>query len=483
MFKATLAQPGEPYNPETYDGASYVGFLQPFELRWVNSSGVKYNEVYLSYDSAKVADLDILARLLNGNPDTVYAHCSSTLGYYGTRFYWRIVEYNSTGKTIGPIWQFKTKGRSDFDIYSLRDDFTNGTGLWSMTGNQNCKWKPDIATSYTLPHPAYGNIISVRNSQNGTMDSSTAYLKEITLPDSVWGLYDVYVEFDSDLKLDNPSDSAFLDYSIDHGLTWITSWSKKGQSDRNSFVSQALLTRNGFTEKNNIQVRIGVNLADSTSYWAIDNFNVGLRTGALSYSGLNNLHTSITSQNKVKLHFEIQNGVPFLYVYRKNGFPKSPGDYTIVDTIRSYDYLLPNTNDTDETVQDSSIYTYRVGGLNMHNLPPTTNITNEATVYINKITAVEPETKQIISEFELLQNYPNPFNPSTTISYTIPKAGNVSLKVYDMLGREVTTLINDYRIAGKYEVNFLVSNLASGLYIYKIQSGNFISTKKMMFLK
>ncbi len=87
------------------------------------------------------------------------------------------------------------------------------------------------------------------------------------------------------------------------------------------------------------------------------------------------------------------------------------------------------------------------------------------------------------SEFLLSQNYPNPFNPSTTIDYQIPKASNVTIKVYDLLGKEVATLVNEEKAAGTYTVNFNADNLSSGLYIYQIKSGNFIQTKKMTLLK
>jgi hypothetical protein len=95
---------------------------------------------------------------------------------------------------------------------------------------------------------------------------------------------------------------------------------------------------------------------------------------------------------------------------------------------------------------------------------------------------VKDNSKTVYS-FNLAQNYPNPFNPTTKISYTIPERNNVSLKIYDMLGREVATLVNTTKEAGNYEVNFNASNLASGLYIYKLTAGNFVSTKKMMLLK
>ncbi len=88
-------------------------------------------------------------------------------------------------------------------------------------------------------------------------------------------------------------------------------------------------------------------------------------------------------------------------------------------------------------------------------------------------------------EFALYQNYPNPFNPATTIRYSIPEAGSVpvNLKIYDILGREVETLVNKDQKAGNYEVLFNAGKYASGMYIYRLTAGNFKSVKKMMLVK
>jgi hypothetical protein len=86
-------------------------------------------------------------------------------------------------------------------------------------------------------------------------------------------------------------------------------------------------------------------------------------------------------------------------------------------------------------------------------------------------------------EFTLNQNYPNPFNPSTTISFSLPHSANASLKVFDMLGREVATLVNGYTTAGSHEVQFNATNLASGVYFYKLTSGDFTQMMKMMLVK
>jgi photosystem II stability/assembly factor-like uncharacterized protein len=94
------------------------------------------------------------------------------------------------------------------------------------------------------------------------------------------------------------------------------------------------------------------------------------------------------------------------------------------------------------------------------------------------------EQKDIPMEYYLEQNYPNPFNPTTTINYSIPKAGNVVMKVYDILGNEIKVLVNEEKPTGKYSFSFTPnSTMLSGIYFYQLISGNFSKTKKMLFIK
>ncbi|MBK8984199.1 MAG: T9SS type A sorting domain-containing protein [Ignavibacteria bacterium] len=90
---------------------------------------------------------------------------------------------------------------------------------------------------------------------------------------------------------------------------------------------------------------------------------------------------------------------------------------------------------------------------------------------------------EIPSEYSLNQNYPNPFNPETNINFSIPKSGLVTLKIYDISGKEVSTLVNEVKNAGSYIVGFNASNLPSGAYFYRIQTDGFADTKKMMLIK
>lgn len=95
----------------------------------------------------------------------------------------------------------------------------------------------------------------------------------------------------------------------------------------------------------------------------------------------------------------------------------------------------------------------------------------------------EDDLNSVPIEFRLEHNYPNPFNPSTTIQYSIPQASNVSLKIYDILGNKVATLVNEEKPAGGYEVEFDAYGLASGIYLYELQAGLFVETKKMVLMK
>ena len=112
----------------------------------------------------------------------------------------------------------------------------------------------------------------------------------------------------------------------------------------------------------------------------------------------------------------------------------------------------------------------------------------DSTISINifgdKATAIDVSRETLPQTFQLSQNYPNPFNPSTVIRYQVSGMSRVTLKVYDILGREVTTLVNEEKPAGTYEVIFNASNLSSGVYFYRLETSNgFSRTKKMILLR
>ena len=102
---------------------------------------------------------------------------------------------------------------------------------------------------------------------------------------------------------------------------------------------------------------------------------------------------------------------------------------------------------------------------------------------LNSIIDIRQLGTEIPNTYSLKQNYPNPFNPVTKISFDIPKKSFVSLKVYDILGKEITTLVGEEKSAGRYILDFNASNLSSGVYFYKLESNDFVETKRMIVLK
>lgn len=88
-----------------------------------------------------------------------------------------------------------------------------------------------------------------------------------------------------------------------------------------------------------------------------------------------------------------------------------------------------------------------------------------------------------MKDYQLFQNFPNPFNPVTSISYQLPSSGNVTLKIYDVLGNEIKALIDEYKPAGRYTINFNASALASGIYFYRLKVNNYSFTKKLILIK
>jgi hypothetical protein len=129
---------------------------------------------------------------------------------------------------------------------------------------------------------------------------------------------------------------------------------------------------------------------------------------------------------------------------------------------KSYSFI-----DTEVTTE---IYKYRLRQIDYDG---TFTYTNEVEVVID----FTPK------EFMLYQNYPNPFNLNTVISYQLPVNSNITLKVYDILGNEVATLVNEEKQPGNYEVKWNASNVSSGIYFYQLMTGDYVDTKKMILLK
>ncbi len=144
------------------------------------------------------------------------------------------------------------------------------------------------------------------------------------------------------------------------------------------------------------------------------------------------------------------------------------------DTGNTWDVSNPG-------LSDLCIYSLAVSGKYLF---AGTNISGVWMSPVSDLTGIhETSPKKLPQMFSLYQNYPNPFNPSTIISYSVPKSSLVTIKVYDILGREVETLVNEQKNSGNYKVTFNAGKLASGVYFYQLRSSDYTSIKKMLLLK
>jgi len=180
--------------------------------------------------------------------------------------------------------------------------------------------------------------------------------------------------------------------------------------------------------------------------------------------------TAVSKLNKVELNwttatevnnygFEVELLNPPTSTWKKLGFVKGIGNS---NTPKNYSFV-------DNTISNGS-YSFRLK-----------QVDNDGTYKYSSVVLVN--VGQFPNGFVLKQNYPNPFNPTTTIEYAIPKAEYVTLKVYDELGIEVSTLVNENKEAGEYSVSFNGSGLSSGIYYYRIAAGSFSEVKKLTLLK
>src|SRR5574338_195034 len=208
-----------------------------------------------------------------------------------------------------------------------------------------------------------------------------------------------------------------------------------------------------------------------SSYNSITTLNVQLVSSIIPVELI--AFTSAINENNVILNwltatetnnsgFEIQrsnaSGIESHDVWEKIGFASDYGT-----SIEPHAYHF-----TDENLT-SGLYNYRLKQIDFDGSYNYSNVLN-----------VQMRTPE---KFELMQNYPNPFNPATVIRYNIPVTGKVTVKVYDVIGNEIAKLVDEEKPAGNHEITFDASNLSSGIYFYKLQTGSFIQSKKMILLQ
>ncbi len=149
--------------------------------------------------------------------------------------------------------------------------------------------------------------------------------------------------------------------------------------------------------------------------------------------------------------------------------------------------MISNGHDSLWENSFQSFYTYDANGNESSDLFQNWNdsawVNSSRDIFsYQSVTAVK-ETPKLPNQFSLSQNYPNPFNPTTQITFTLPKASNVTLTVYNVLGQQIATLVNGKNEPGEHSVSWNALNIPSGVYFYRIVAGDFVQTKKMVLMK
>jgi hypothetical protein len=198
-------------------------------------------------------------------------------------------------------------------------------------------------------------------------------------------------------------------------------------------------------------------------------------------------HAYANNINKDTLYIDVSTnyGVSFTKLATFSSSPYKDSTYTPLHSMSttilngtSFTPTQPSDWKTIKIIMNASVTKLRFRCLSGHgNNVYITNVRFNNTQIENPVLGLLPK------EYQLNNNYPNPFNPTTTISYSIPKVSLTKLVIYDVLGREITRLVNEVKNPGTYSVTFNASNFASGVYFYRLESGDFVDVKKMLLIK
>jgi Secretion system C-terminal sorting domain len=449
-------------NPNPATGTTDVT-VNLASISWTNGASTNTNETYFGTNPAS------LPLVQSGTLATSWNITGGPLAY-STTYYWRIIEVGDTCSQTGPLWSFTTESDPNIvDTTFYCDDFEAGAGGWTITNDGGtCVWDiSTLARPYTMPPTASGNVFAADEDLcgSGTTLLSTATLNtsfDFTDPAPGISYVMVWVEFDNDWRFLQASDEAHVQASSDGGTTWTGVWDQVGVDARNS---HEIVDLSAYIGQSNVMLRMKSIQPGWDWWWAVDNFcihgeyvtPVELTSFAANVNEGNvNLNWSTATETNNQ-GFDIERKTA-TSEYQKIGYVAGFGT-----TTETHSYSFNDDNVT------AGSYSYR---LKQVDFDGTFEYSNEVNV---DVTAP--------LEFALDQNYPNPFNPSTTIKYSTAQDGLVKLAVYNLLGEEVTTLVNTTQKAGRYEVNFNASQLASGVYIYRIETPNFTSAKKLMLMK
>jgi hypothetical protein len=459
-----LAQNPDPaFNPMTAPGAIGIDNYE-HTLFWENPSGVQYNESYFSSDSSLVANMDTSVRIQNGYPFTVFNSVIITSLLQNTKYFWRVVEYNASGNSSSPVWYFYTQPFPAFMVEYQFDSDLEGWEIIGPLGFNNWHWlNSSNAGGYLGEMAFFWDPIFLGDS----------YIMSPEIPCPAGA--SVMIEFK--YYEDWWSDTVVVGSAItsDNGITWSSIWELQATGNVGPDFFYTTITAPG-------NFRIGfyyIGNSNNINFLYVDDISI-FTTIEVSYppSFLQAQASSIEQKVTLNWNGGLTPSPPITgyRIQRKQGLPEGDSTYiTLAETDAG------TSTFSDESVDLNHDYTYRIATLSGSSNP--SHFGNEATAYVpDELTSVKTKT-ELPSEFFLEQNYPNPFNPATSIQYAVSSMQLISIKVYDALGNEIATLVNEQKPAGSYEVEFIGTGLPSGIYFYKLKARSFLETKKMVLLK
>lgn len=424
-----------------------------------------------------------------------------------------IVSTGETG-TYPKITARYTGSGSDYVYFMWQKSGTN-TNNWRIYDVADNSWETSVLSGYTVSEPnlVSSNLAGIRVTsttlviyysfyENGTYSQRLGWAWKRLSDNALLGyLPNPYSNFNqlvySTTTFDNYSHSAFYYKQIAGGegggqLEDFAIWRSKSIS---GYPDDIIYDYN-YNPPVEDPIHINVSSAGNEVH-AIWKDEFGSNNG-------NNLRYKFDNQNPIppqNLTMTSYNNHPKL-VWQKNPEPdidyyriyrkKGTGSYSLLTTVS---VSLPTEYvDNEETVCNPPPGAHCESEVVAKYYITAVDVTSKVSDPSNEVEAIilgsppdkissDPPSSEKPTEYSLMQNYPNPFNPATTISYSIPKNGLVTIKVYDILGKEIAALVNENQEAGNYSVEFNASNLPSGIYFYTLTSGNFTATKKLILLK
>ncbi len=457
--------------------------VNEFYLAWQSSYDIKFSKLLPASSSIVFSEQYTPSYrsgyMQNTDPSIAFANGTVELAWHG----YKKVVGSRGGDKAGTI----------YNNIVVREKATNNWGQFLVYGNN--AFKPSISSNYAeddyyvtwSEHPAQSKyVVGSNNHINGFLSTSTNYVQSYNINDmkNIQGM-----SFE-----DSNSPYEFLT-SVD---------APPSKDDVNAYYAG----REGVVRKDSAEFYFAVGdvLLDGKTVdfkTLPDTLAIDSLTALNNYLETEPIELNSNSDFQYSVIFGVTDDTTAALVLGDNdniNFTVRLIDASSGEVIGSYDNVTFTKNEAGQ--YKNIAYKVNTEGMSSRTVKLQIRISDNlaspeyglAKIYSSETLLNKPATEEIplegtlaVTKYELAQNYPNPFNPSTTIRFSVPnergKTANVNLSVYNVLGQRVTELVNKALPSGNYEVKFNASGLSSGVYYYRLRSGNFVETKKMILLK